>query len=114
MSSFAVQANTAALSVGTTVSSYVFQNSITDTFRITTNLAITTDTVFVAVFAGNVPINMDHPTQNGATGIGTPVVAGESLYISGGFGLPTPGNVTVAAICSTGTAAVYITPVFTN
>jgi len=114
MSSYAVQGNTTALTVGTTVSSYVFQNSITDTFRITSNLGVTNDTIFVAVFAGNVPINMDHPTQNGTTGIGTPVVAGESLYISGGFGLPNPGNVTVAAICSSGTAAVYITPVFTS
>ena len=114
-SSFAIQANTVGVTVGTTASTVVFQNSITNTFRITTNVAATTDTVFVGVFAGNTAPGFHHPLPDGTTsGAGIPITNAESLFLSGGFGLPTPGNVTVAAICSTGTALVYITPVFTN
>jgi hypothetical protein len=115
MASIITLANTAAIVANTSVNSYTFVNCTTNQFRITSNLAVTADTAFVAVFLGSQPVNMDHPTLNGTTGVGVPVVGGESIILQGNFGTSNlPANVTIGAICSTGAAGIYITPVYSQ
>lgn len=109
---FTILGNTAAAVVTTTQVNTVFRFCDTNTFRIVSNLALTSDTVFVGVFSGNTATSFHHPILGGATGQGIPVVGSEAVFVTGNFGISTlPGNVTVAAITSSGAAEVYITPV---
>ena len=110
--SFTILGNTAAAVVTSTQVNTLFQFCNTNTFRIVSNLATTSDTVFVGVFSGNTATSFHHPVIGGDTGQGIPVVSSEAVFVTGNFGISAlPGNVTVAAITSSGAAQVYITPV---
>ena len=112
MTTYTVVGNSQALSTGTTANVVQFNNPTTGTFLIQNSS--TTVSAYVGLFASNVAATFNYPAP-GSPAPGVLLQPSQSLALTLNNGpVVLGGNVWLATITSTGSTAIYATPVAAN